>query len=42
MEEDLIEGITTMIFNMDNLCSFVMKLCQIATKEEQSTFEIRI
>lgn len=42
MREDLIERITTMIFNNIGITELVLTLCEIATNDEQRIFEKRL
>ena len=42
MKEDLIERVTTMIFHKPQITQLVMKLCKIATQEDQKIFEKRL
>lgn len=42
MKEDLIEQITTLIFHNPGITELVLRLCEIATHEEQKIFKMRI
>lgn len=42
MHEDLIECITSLIFEQSGLTDIVLKLCEISTQEEQHIFQRRI
>ena len=42
MHEDLIECITSLIFEQNNVAKLVINLCKIQTNEEQAIFEKRI